>query len=142
MSLLLLFLFFVSVSANSVVIIGAGPSGIAAATKLLENNFTNLTILEAENRIGGRVNTVKFGEGLIELGAEYCHGEEGNIVKELVKDYNLLEPNLNYLSGEIYYSNGTKLDHQFVREMQNVILSEEISEETEGKSVGEVFMHR
>lgn len=43
-------------------IVGAGASGIAAAAKLIENGLENLIILEAENRIGGRVNTVKFGE--------------------------------------------------------------------------------
>lgn len=45
-----------------IIIVGAGASGIAAASKLLQNNFTNLVILEAENRIGGRVQTVDFGE--------------------------------------------------------------------------------
>ena len=45
-----------------IVVIGAGPSGIAAASKLFENGFKNVTILEAENRIGGRVYTTKFGK--------------------------------------------------------------------------------
>lgn len=45
-----------------IVIVGAGSSGIAAASKLLENGFQNVLILEAEDRIGGRVHTVKFGE--------------------------------------------------------------------------------
>lgn len=45
-----------------IVIIGAGPSGISAAVKLFENGFTNVTILEAEDRIGGRVHTVKLGK--------------------------------------------------------------------------------
>lgn len=45
---------------NTVIIIGAGVSGIAAATKLLKNNFNNFIILEAENRIGGRVLTLPF----------------------------------------------------------------------------------
>ncbi|XP_064211450.1 spermine oxidase-like [Tribolium castaneum] len=127
----------------SVIVIGAGPSGIAAATKLLQHSV-NVTVLEAENRIGGRINTVKFGDGLVELGAEYCHGEVGNIVKELVNGYDLLEPNFNYLNGEIYYSNGSKLDHGFVREMQDLILSENKEEnyDTRGKSIGEVFMHK
>lgn len=48
-----------------IVIIGAGPSGIAAASKLLENGFKNVTILEAEDRIGGRVYTTQFGKYLI-----------------------------------------------------------------------------
>lgn len=46
---------------NTVIIIGAGVSGIAAATKLLKNNFNNFIVLEAENRIGGRIQTLPFG---------------------------------------------------------------------------------
>lgn len=45
-----------------IVIIGAGPSGFAAASRLLENGLTNLVVLEAKDRIGGRVNTVNFGD--------------------------------------------------------------------------------
>lgn len=43
-----------------ILIIGAGAAGIAAACRLVENGFQNLLILEAENRIGGRINTVRF----------------------------------------------------------------------------------
>ena len=46
----------------SVIIIGAGAAGIAAASRLFENGFKKVTILEAENRIGGRINTTKFSE--------------------------------------------------------------------------------
>ena len=46
----------------SVIIIGAGATGIAAASRLFENGFKKITILEAENRIGGRINTTKFSE--------------------------------------------------------------------------------
>lgn len=49
-----------------IVIIGAGSAGIAAASKLFENGFKNVTILEAEDRIGGRVYTTKFGMSTIE----------------------------------------------------------------------------
>ena len=58
-----------------IVIVGAGPSGIAAAAKLLENDFQNLIILEAENRIGGRVNTVKFGESNFNFEIMIQHSE-------------------------------------------------------------------
>ncbi|XP_015110286.1 spermine oxidase isoform X2 [Diachasma alloeum] len=44
-----------------VIIVGAGSSGIAAASKLLQNGITDVTILEAEGRFGGRVYSAKFG---------------------------------------------------------------------------------
>jgi cation diffusion facilitator CzcD-associated flavoprotein CzcO len=43
------------------VIIGAGASGIAAALHLLDNQHTDFVILEAGNRIGGRIHTIDFG---------------------------------------------------------------------------------
>lgn len=49
------------IQSNTVIIIGAGVSGIAAATKLLKNGFKNFIILEAESKIGGRVQTLPFG---------------------------------------------------------------------------------
>ncbi|XP_060518708.1 spermine oxidase-like [Cylas formicarius] len=94
----------------SVVIVGGGPSGIAAATKLLKNSITNIKILEAENRQGGRVNSVKFGDGYVDLGAQFCHGEKDNIVYSLTKDLGVLK----HASGDvkILYSNGVDIDQQ------------------------------
>lgn len=45
-----------------VVVIGAGLAGLAAAKTLLENGFTNVTVLEASDCIGGRVLSVQHGE--------------------------------------------------------------------------------
>lgn len=56
---------------KQIIVIGAGPSGVATATKLIESGFKNLTILEAENRIGGRINTVQFGENVLDMGAQW-----------------------------------------------------------------------
>lgn len=56
---------------KKIVIIGAGASGIAAATKLIENGFKNLVILEAEHRIGGRIHTVPFGKNVVDNGAQW-----------------------------------------------------------------------
>jgi spermine oxidase len=47
---LVVFLQIYSTSATpSVLIVGAGPAGIAAATRLLSNGHTNVRLLEAEN---------------------------------------------------------------------------------------------
>ncbi|XP_023173341.2 spermine oxidase-like [Drosophila hydei] len=73
-----------------IVIVGSGASGIAAATRLLEHGFTHVSILEAENRIGGRINTIPYADNVIDLGAQWCHGEVGNVVYERVKDLDIV----------------------------------------------------
>ena len=45
----------------SVVIVGAGISGLACAVKLFQHGFQNLTILEARNRCGGRIHSISTG---------------------------------------------------------------------------------
>lgn len=61
-------IFFVSIGSvisdknAKIIIVGSGAAGTAAASKLFDNGFTNVTILEAENRIGGRVFTTKIGK--------------------------------------------------------------------------------
>lgn len=54
-----------------VIVIGAGIAGISAASKLIENGFKNVTVLEAENRIGGRVCTVPYASNVVDLGAQW-----------------------------------------------------------------------
>ncbi|XP_075166428.1 spermine oxidase-like [Haematobia irritans] len=80
-----------------IIIIGAGAAGLACATKLFEFGYNDLLILEAENRIGGRIHTQRFGDNVIDLGAQWVHGEVNNIVYEMVKNHGCLET-----SGEIY----------------------------------------
>jgi phytoene dehydrogenase-like protein len=52
------------------IVIGLGASGTMAATMLAKAGKKVLA-LEAQNRIGGRVYTVPFGDGVVELGAEW-----------------------------------------------------------------------
>ncbi|XP_011308731.1 spermine oxidase-like [Fopius arisanus] len=74
----------------SVIVVGAGPSGIAAASRLLDNGITDITILEAEGRIGGRVNSTKFGEYWVDLGGQWVHGEKNNAAYDLGDPLGLL----------------------------------------------------
>src|SRR5262245_5958440 len=71
---------------HSVLVIGAGLSGLAAARRLADSGFY-VMILEARDRIGGRVHTVRDSRGPIpvELGAEFLHGrppELWNIIEQ------------------------------------------------------------
>ncbi len=62
-------------SAYDVVVIGAGAAGLAAAARLAEAGRSVL-VLEARDRVGGRIDT-RHEPGLnapVELGAEFVHG--------------------------------------------------------------------
>lgn len=72
-----------------VVVIGAGAAGLAAASRLVARG-ADVTILEARDRIGGRVWTM-HPPSLpvpVELGAEFRHGDTPEI-DALVRDANL-----------------------------------------------------
>lgn len=58
---------------GDVVIIGAGAAGLAAARELSAAQL-KVIVLEARDRIGGRINT-HFDKWHIELGAEFVHGK-------------------------------------------------------------------
>ncbi|KAL1501375.1 hypothetical protein ABEB36_006705 [Hypothenemus hampei] len=89
----------------AVVILGAGAAGVAAATKLLQNGFNNVKVLEAENRIGGRVYSIPFEDTIVDLGAQWVHGENGNIVYEMVKNLNLTgHPDVNVFSNLNFFN--------------------------------------
>ncbi|XP_018570286.1 peroxisomal N(1)-acetyl-spermine/spermidine oxidase-like [Anoplophora glabripennis] len=118
-------------NSSSVIIVGAGPAGIAAATKLLSNGFHNILILEAEPRIGGRINSVKFFDAYVDLGARWCHGQVNNIVYDMVKDMNLL--GRNEFSKKLYHSSRKFVDQKFVDDFFKIV--EDIYEGHDDKKI-------
>lgn len=82
-----------------VLIVGAGPAGLAAA-KVLEQNEVSYTVLEATDRIGGRLKKdTTLADFPIDLGAEWIHshpmvlnrmkGKMGDEVDEALIPYRL-----------------------------------------------------
>lgn len=59
---------------SNILIIGAGAAGLVAAKKLHEAGY-DITILEARDRLGGRIWTDRTHDLPIELGAEFIHGK-------------------------------------------------------------------
>jgi monoamine oxidase len=58
---------------NDVVVVGAGIAGLAAARALAEKGM-RVVVVEARERVGGRVLSVPVQGGAVELGAEFVHG--------------------------------------------------------------------
>ncbi len=65
-------------------VVGAGVSGLAAALWLSEEGY-DVTVLEARNRIGGRVWTDRRLGVPLDLGASWIHGTRGNLLTDLAK---------------------------------------------------------
>jgi monoamine oxidase len=82
-------------SRTDVVVIGAGVAGLAAAGRLRDAGVRVL-VLEARDRIGGRVFTARSPASPvpIELGAEFLHGDAPQ-VREIVRAAGLLEVDID-----------------------------------------------
>jgi monoamine oxidase len=68
-----------------VIVIGAGIAGLAAASELAEAEAgLSITVLEARDRIGGRIHTISGPQDFaIEMGAEFIHGRPPEILDTL-----------------------------------------------------------
>lgn len=79
-----------------VIIVGAGPAGLYAAKKMKEHG-AQVVILEASDRIGGRIQKLDgFADFGIDLGAEWVHGQHA-LSRTLAQGagFSLFEDNAN-----------------------------------------------
>lgn len=89
--------------AGRVIVLGAGIAGLTAARRLAQRGV-EVVVIEARNRVGGRIHTWDMAQNRtwdpalqsspgvhapIDLGASFIHGIEGNPVKQLEKDVSL-----------------------------------------------------
>ncbi|XP_066349935.1 polyamine oxidase 4 isoform X2 [Miscanthus floridulus] len=91
-------------SPPSVIVIGGGISGVAAARALSNSSF-KVTVLESRDRIGGRVHTDYSFGCPIDMGASWLHG---------VCNENSLAPLIGYLGLRLYRTsddNSVLYDH-------------------------------
>ena len=75
-------LFIATCQGMKVIVVGAGISGLAAAREL-QHRGHSVTVLEAQDRIGGRAWTRRVGSAQVDTGAAFIHGIEGNPLSEM-----------------------------------------------------------
>src|SRR5262249_21173904 len=63
-----------------IIIIGAGAAGLAAAHSMADS-WLSVVVLEARDRIGGRISSIRpFGtRAVLEGGAEFVHGQSESL---------------------------------------------------------------
>jgi monoamine oxidase len=91
-------------SAEHVLVIGAGLAGLTAARGLEDRGY-RVTILEARDRIGGRIVTDRsWGDVPLDLGASWIHGVVKNPVARLAGELNIRTTPTDYHSHSIVYT--------------------------------------
>jgi monoamine oxidase len=91
---------------QSLIIIGAGAAGLMAGYKLADK--MDIIILEAQDRIGGRMETIKRKNRNIEAGAEFVHGNLP-VTLGLLKDAGI---SFEEAEGKIYRHRNSELKEQ------------------------------
>lgn len=86
---------------KTVLVIGAGISGLAAAHKL-KSEGVRVMVLEARDRIGGRIHTDTSLGMPLDLGASWIHGSKGNPIDKLARQLKVKTVPTDYDDLELY----------------------------------------
>lgn len=70
---------------TNVLVLGAGVSGISAASTLYKQNVRDFVVVEAQSSIGGRAKVVEWDGFTIETGANWIHHINENDSQPLLK---------------------------------------------------------
>lgn len=70
------------------IVVGAGVSGLTAA-RLLSDAGQTVVVLEARDRVGGRVHTERDSGRVTDLGASWIHGVTDNPLADLVQGWSM-----------------------------------------------------
>ena len=98
---------------KSVIVIGAGISGLAAAKKLKDKGF-NVIVLEAQEKIGGRIRTDRSLGMAFDEGASWIHGPKGNPITNLASQAGVNTYLTDDDSLKVFDNNGTAYSDTFL----------------------------
>ncbi|MBO0979595.1 FAD-dependent oxidoreductase [Microbacterium sp. SD291] len=89
------------------IVIGAGMSGLTSA-RMLADAGHRVVVLEARDRIGGRMHTDRTAGFPVDLGASWIHGIEGSPLWDLVQALGI--PTIEYTVGS-FQAGGRPMEH-------------------------------
>ena len=98
---------------KTVIVIGAGISGLAAAKKLKDKGF-NVIVLEAQEKIGGRIRTDRSLGMAFDEGASWIHGPKGNPITNLASQAGVNTYLTDDDSLKVFDNNGTAYSNTFL----------------------------
>ena len=115
-----------------VLILGAGMSGIVAAKTLYENGVKNFTILEARDRIGGRMRSEEFGGIRVELGEQWIYGwhmdndppqrltDQNDTIQKLAERCGMKGITPQYNEKKVFYNKDKAIDNEIIQHLSVV----------------------
>lgn len=98
-----------AVQKDVIIVIGAGVAGLAAARHLADRG-RQVIVLEARDRIGGRVwSDRSWPNAPLDLGASWIHGVQGNPLTTLANELKLPRKSTDFDNSAAYAADGTPL---------------------------------
>ena len=88
-----------------VVVVGAGMAGLGAARDLMAAG-RSVVVVEARDRIGGRVWSVDMGDAVVDMGGSWLHGLRDNPVTEITESLGIDLVPTDYEDALLFDSNG------------------------------------
>jgi len=101
-----------------VIVVGAGVSGLAAARQLADEEW-NVLVLEARDRVGGRVWSNRIWPGVaLDMGAGWLEGSEDNPITEIVEEAEIDSIVYNEDNDYLYKSDGTEVSDEEIDDQE------------------------
>lgn len=101
----------------TILVIGAGIAGLAAAQRLRQSGF-DVVVLEGRDRIGGRIWTDNSLGLPIDMGAAWIHGVKGNPITKLASEFDAGHVYTDYDSLVAYDFRGKKISDADIEAVQ------------------------